>query len=188
MTPEILSAIVAGSIAVGGIIAGAGLTYLGSYFEYRRRKADEIVEINETESAVFHGAFALTNFLNPRLNDWDASNSILALAPLSVAQPYLAKLIERSPKSSDRLMVSLIGLGLSLEALLFVVGQKVGFDDDDDGLSQSLIANNISELSQAIETVEIIITGELPFMTEEELDTFAKLEVVESESKESEDK
>lgn len=175
MTPETLSAIVAGGIAVIGIVVGAGLTYLGSYFEHRRRKADEIDVVIETERAIFHGAFALTNFLNARLNDWDTSNDILSLTPLSVAQPYAAKLIERSPANSDRLMVSLVGLGLSLEALLFVVGQHIG-NDDTNVLSSSLIDRNIEELAQAIETVEIIVTGELPFMTDEELERFPQLE------------
>ena len=139
MTPETFSAIIAGGFAVAGIIVGASLSFIGSYFEHRRSKADEIEGDIETERAVFHGAFALTNFLNSRLNDWDRSKNILSLKTLSVAQPYIAKLIERSPANSDRLMVSLIGLGLSLEGLLFIVGQKIGNGDDAEILSLSLI-------------------------------------------------
>jgi hypothetical protein len=176
VTPETLSAIVAGGFAVIGIIVGAGLTYLGSYFEHRRRKADETDAVIETEHAILHGTFALTNFLNSRLNDWNISNDIVSLTPLSVAQPYVAKLIERSPANSYSLMVSLVGLGLSLEALLFVVGQHIGNDSGSEVFSLSLIEKNIEELVQAINTVELIVTSELPIMTDEELDSFPQLE------------
>jgi len=91
---------------------------------------------------------------------------------LAVAGPYLAKLIDRSPRDSERLMVSLVDLGLRLEALMFLAGLTVGGED----YSVSEIENGIAELAAAVEVVQLILDGELPMMDEEELANLSKLE------------
>lgn len=153
---------------MGGIVLGAGLTSFVSYLEHRRRRADEIAEAAERETAVLHGAFALCNFIVARLNDWDEDKSSVRLARLTVAQPYLAKLIDRSPHGSDRLMVSLVDLGLHLESLMFVAGYAVGSEVEANG-ANSEVAAEVVALGRAAEFVQILISGELPFMTDEEI-------------------
>ena len=172
MKPELIIALIAGGFAIVGIVLGAGLTYLGSYFEHRRRASEESCKEFEREQAVLHGAFALCNFLAEKLNEWDESASVYALARLQVAQPYLAKLIDRSPQSSDRLMVSLVDLGLRLEALLHCITQtlealrETGLVEFD----PAQLLKCIEELSSSVEMVQILVSGELPFISEEEME------------------
>ena len=175
MQPELLIALVGGAFAVGGVVLGALLTYLGSYFEHRRKTKAELEEAHNRELAVLHGAFAVTNFINSVLNEWDQGRNVYSLARLVVAQPYIATLIERSPPDSDRLMVSLIDVGLRLEALMFVSGFAVGSDIEVSPDSLPAIERSVEELSTAVELVEIIVTGELPMMTDEELAQFPSL-------------
>ncbi len=126
---------------------------------------------------MLHGAFAVTNFLKSRLNDYEKSRSVSGLARLVVAETYVRNLIERAPGESDRLMVSLVALGLRLEALLFCVGELLGAADEGRNFSMSSFDVAFRELDQAIETVDIIVTGELPLMTEEELDEIPEVEI-----------
>jgi len=69
-------------------------------------------------------------------------------------------------------MVSLVDLGLRLEALMFLAGLTVGGED----YSVSEIENGIAELAAAVEVVQLILDGELPMMDEEELANLSKLE------------
>ena len=131
MSSEVQVAIIAGAFAVLGTVIGAGLTFLFSLLEKRREDRRRAEEAAERESAVFHGAFALSNYIASRLNDWDEFRSVHVLQRLQVAQPYLAKLIDRSPPESERLMVSLIDVGLQLEGLLSLVGFLLGLEDEE---------------------------------------------------------
>ncbi len=170
MSPELLAAVIGGSFALGGIVIGAGLTSLQSYLTYRRQKADELIASQERERAIFHGAFAVCNFLAERLNDWDESRNIYALARAVVAQPYLARLIEKSPQESERLMVSLVDLGIRLDAMLFASGFSIGAEPDrpsDADLTE--VVASVEELGRAVEIVQLLLDGELPMMSEEEL-------------------
>lgn len=170
MSGELLLAIIAGAFALGGIIVGAGLTSLQTFFEHRRKEADNLLASQDRERAIFHGAFAVCNFLAERLNEWDESRNLQALARAVVAQPYLASLIEKSPPDSERLMVSLIDLGIRLDAMLFASGFSLGAD-----LHQPREANAmdveaaIEELGRAVEIVQLLLDGELPMMSGEEL-------------------
>ncbi len=175
MSTEMLIAIVAGVFTVGGAAIAAGSAILGSYLDHRRKEKSEREAAEERERAILHGAFALTNFINGKLNDWDETRNVYGLARLSVAQPYLAKLIDRSPPESDRLMVSLVDLGLRLEALMFTCGFVVGSNHEPDPDDLPGIERSIGELSRAVDLVEVIVTGELPFMDEDELAQFQKL-------------
>ena len=164
LKPELLTSL----IATVGILLGAGLTYLGSYIEHRRRTTAERRQEYENEQAVFHGAFALCNFLAGKLNEWDEKSSLQGLARLKIAQPYLAKLIDRSPQNSDRLMVALVDLGLRLESLLAVISQVLNSELHKDVVDSDL-ALAVQELGSAIEFVQILVSGELPFISDEEL-------------------
>jgi len=160
--------LLAGALGIGGVVIGAALTHLSSFLQHRRQKADERRDAHERESAVFHGAFALANFIAGKLNDWDETRDVYSLARLTVAQPYLAKLIDRSPPASERLMVSLVDLGLRLEALMFSCGFVVGVNPEPfDNLLE--IEKGVNELAAAVEMVQIILTGELPLLDAEDM-------------------
>ena len=177
MSTELLIAIVAGVFSIVGAAIGAGFTVLGSYLEHRRVEKKELQSAADRERAVFHGAFAVCNFIAAKLNEWDRNKNVPALARLSVAQPYLAKLIDRSPPDSERLMVSLVDLGLRLEALMFSTGVAVGGEN----FNLSELEREIEELGTAVEVVQIILTGELPMMDDEELASFPGFEEIQDE-------
>ncbi len=176
VSSEMLIAIIGGSFALGGIIVGTGLTSLHSFIAYRQKRADDLLASADREHAIFHGAFAVCNFLAERLNDWDESRNIYALSRAVVAQPYLANLIEKSPHDSERLMVSLIDLGIRLDAMLFASGFSIGSGSEqpsDADLTE--VAAAIDELSRAVEVVQLLLDGELPMMSDEELADLLKL-------------
>ncbi|WP_417591818.1 hypothetical protein [Parasphingorhabdus sp.] len=176
MPTELLVALIAGGLTLLGIIVGSALTSLNSYLEHQRLERKEREQIVEQERAILNGAFALSNFLKSRLNEWSENRNVFDLARLTVAQPYIAKLTDRAPLNSERLMVSLIDLGLRLEALLFTAGLAIGSEKETSDTSLDDIANCITELDQSIELVDIIVTGELPIMTDEELSSFENFE------------
>ena len=170
MSDSLLNTIIAGAFALGGIIVGAGLTWLHSHIEYRRKKADQLEDAKDREDAILHGAFAVSNFLAQRLNEWDDTKNLYSLARSAVAQPYLAKLIDRSPHTSDRLMVSLVDLGLRLDALMFSAGFAAGGGPalpSEADLSEVEAA--IEEMAAAVELVQLLLDNELPMMSDEEL-------------------
>lgn len=175
MSPEMLAALIGGSFALVGIVVGAGLTSLQTYLSYRRQKADELVVSQERERAILHGAFAVCNFLAERLNDWDVRRNIYALARAAVAQSFLASLIEKSPQESARLMVSLVDLGIRLDAMLFATGFSIGArpDQPSDAEIAEVLAS-VEELSRAVEIVQLLLDGELPIMSEGEINLLIK--------------
>lgn len=183
MEPSMVNTLVAGGFALAGIVTGAGLTWLHSHFEYKRKKEDEQDEKLNREQAVFHGAFAVCNFLAERLNEWDNSRNVYSLARAAVAVPYLARLIENSPQESERLMVSLVDLGLRLDALLFSAGFSIagGPALPEEADSNEVVAA-VEELAGAVEIVQILLDGQLPMMSEEGLPQFPTLD--EAEEKE----
>ncbi len=175
-------AIIGGSFAIlGGLIAaGAGL--LQSFLEGRREERQRRAEFDERERAVFHGAFSVSNFIAERLNDWDERRNVDVLLRLNVAEPYIAKLIDRSPAESDKLMVSLIDVGLRLDGLLVTAGYFLGLAEDDTGLDISELDQCVDELSKAVELVQLILEGSLDFMSDDELAEIAGVTVEELNS------
>lgn len=183
MSTEVLVAIVGGAFGLGGIVIGASLTALQSYFAYRRKRADDLLAMQDRERAIFHGAFAICNFLAERLNQWDQTRNVYALARSGVAQPYLANLIERSPQDSERIMVSLIDLGIRLDAMLYAAGFSTGAGTDEPNEADLIELNAaIEELGRALEIVQLLLDGELPMLSDEDLAEFvARADEVTSE-------
>ncbi|WP_209348088.1 hypothetical protein [Pontixanthobacter sp. CEM42] len=170
MTDELLLAGSTGLIAILGIIIGAALSQFNSYLEHKRTIEREFLQGQERERAVFHGAYALCNFINEKLNEWDSSKNVFALERLSVVQPYLGTLIDRSPRDSDRLMVSLFDLGIRLESLLFAAGFAAGSVEDLSSAELETVQRYSDDLARAAELVQILVTGELPMVDLEEFD------------------
>ena len=172
MATEMLIVIVGGAFGLGGIVVGAGLTFLQSHISYRRQKADQLLASRDQERAIFHGAFAVCNYLAERMNHWDSSRNIYALARSGIAQPYLAKLIERSPQDSERLMVSLVDLGIRLDAMLYTAGYSIGGAVDPSESDFAEVSAAVEELAGAVEVVQLLLGGELELLTEEDLASF----------------
>lgn len=169
MQTEILVALIAGAFGVGGAIIGAGLTILSNYLEDKRKNRLIKAEARENEQAILHGAFAVTNFINERLNDWDSRGDFSSLLRLSIVQTYVSRLIDRSPPNSERLMIALVDLGIRLEALMFLSGLHLGGGEQPEGLVNTDVHDAIEELAAASEVVGLILGVELPIIDEADL-------------------
>ena len=116
------------------------------------------------------GAFSVTNFINKRLNRWDEDGLRSHLLELKIAQVYVEKLIERSPSGSERIMVAVLDLGLQLDALM----GKIEHLPESNVLGEmEAYANSVTslvrDLAQPLEMLEILITGELPMLDDDDL-------------------
>lgn len=73
-------------------------------------------------------------------------------------------------------MVALVDLGLRLESLLHATGYAMGLGESAEPSHLADIEIGVAELTQVVELVEIIVTGELPFMDDDELGQFPAVE------------
>lgn len=157
---------------------GGALVILGGWIADRRKAKREEQENISHEKAVLAGAYVVTNFINTRLNDWQNmvqhSEALTSeLLRLRTAQNYVSKLIERSPPGSDRLMVTLLDVGLRLDALMDVASEPPRRKRASDHvIFANMIGQYVAELCASLETLEVIVTGRLLFVTEEELSEF----------------
>jgi hypothetical protein len=154
-------ALIAGVFGIGGVFAGALLTYLSAYFQHRRERQERTDAAADVERAIFHGAFAVCNYIAEKLNEWDGKRRLIGLSRLQLVQPYIARLIDRSPEDSERIMVSLIDVGLRLEGLMFAVGYalEAPTSENDDPFAE--VDSAVEELSRAVELTQLLLGSEL---------------------------
>lgn len=181
MNTELQIAVIAGLFGLGGIVVGAILTHVSSYLQHKREIKVRLEDNRERELAVFHGAFSVCNYMASVFNDWDTSRNIFQLSRLAVAQPYVAKLIDRSPANSERLMVSLTDLGLRLESLLFRCGFAIGSANDPENISFDDLESEVRELSGAVELVQLITSTQLDLLTSDDIAEIAGIDIAEIE-------
>lgn len=169
MTDSAIASLINGGFLIVGALIAFAASFANSHFDHKRKQAQQKDDLSDREYATLHGAFAVTNFIKTRLNDFENSRNVYSLARLSVAQTYVGQLIERTPAASNRLMVSLMGLGLSLEASLFILGAHLGEGDDPNDFPHEELIAALSELDGALEIVELLLHSALPISSIEEL-------------------
>jgi hypothetical protein len=158
---------IAGAFGLGGIAAGALLSHLSAYFQHKRERQDRSDAAADVERAIFHGAFAVCNYMAEKLNDWDGNGRLVGLSKLQFVQPYISRLIDRSPEDSERIMVSLVDVGLRLEGLMFAVGYAMEASTvDGDSLAEVNAA--VEEISRAVELTQLLLGSELQIIDAEE--------------------
>ena len=160
-----------GSISLLGTMLGGALVLFGGWRADKRRiRADE-QKSAQHEAAVLHGAFAVSNFIKERLNDWSKDLSHSRLLRLKIAQSYISQLLERAPPDSDRIMVALLDVGLRLDALLDTAENKPKLRNSSQLLAYaSVVESCAAELDTSLELLDVLITGELPIMSDEEVE------------------
>jgi len=172
--PQITAALIGAAAAVGVGLVTWVLGQITTLISYRWRRRDEESSSAERSRAVLHGSFSVCNFVAAKLNDWDETNSIEDLARLSVAQAYLATLIERSPHENEVLSVSLFGLGLQLENLMFLVGKAIGEGKEEDKQTIEKIDAAVLELDPALELLQLLLDPDRAFISDEELSSMVE--------------
>ncbi|MGB7374052.1 hypothetical protein [Pontixanthobacter sp.] len=169
MAAETSSALIAAGAAIGGVVIAWILSQMGSSLEHRRKKSDDQKNFDERVRSVLYGAFAVCNFLNRAINEWDEQRNVPQLSRLVVAQSYLTKLIERSPHESETLMVGLIDLGLRLESLLHLVESI-----PESGVGVSIagvdsVELSVDELAASVEVLLVMLDGDNAMISADEL-------------------
>lgn len=169
MSETLQVALVAGGFTLIGSILTLGTTSIIARLEAERKYDREDQSRKSEESAILHGVFALLNFLNARLNEWDEGQNFFRLNKFYTAQSYHSKLMELAPSGSDHLMILLIDLGLRIDALLFLFEEikENGRNQHLSRLAEVQLA--VGELDAAISAVDAILTAELPVSSIDEL-------------------
>lgn len=161
MSETLQIALIAGAFGLGGFIAGALLAHLSAYLLHRRERQDKSDAAADVERAIFHGAFAVCNYIAEKLNHWDSDQQLISLSKLQLVQPYVARLIDRSPEDSERIMISLIDMGLRLEGLMFAVGFAMEAPPTQPGSAAKDVNLAVDELSRAVELTQLLLGTEL---------------------------
>lgn len=164
-----------------GAIVGGGLVILGGWLADRRKERLDGDARDREEQALFTGMFAVSNFISEQLNDVDEHGRVSGLLQLRTAQTYVHRLIDRAPGESDRLMVTIIDIGLRIDALMATVDRFLGASTKTNGEEiAAVLDRDISGLAKALETFDIMVTGVLSFTTEDELRQFPGYDHIQS--------
>lgn len=157
-----------------GTVVGGGLVLLGGWLADRRKNLTEELLRERREKALLTGMFAVRNFVMERLNEWEESGLLSRLEPLRTAQAYVHRLIDKAPGESESLMITVIEMGLKLDALIATIDRR--FEDPSlkapEALA-SLITRQVNEVASSIEHFDIITNAALTMMTDEDLAQFA---------------
>jgi hypothetical protein len=156
-----------------GTLVGGGLVLLGGWLADRRKNSTEEQLRERREKALLTGMFAVRNFVMERLNEWEESGLLSRLEPLRTAQAYVHRLIDKAPGESESLMITVIEMGLKLDALIATVDRR--FEDPslkDPVALASMITGQVNEVVASIEQFDIITSAELNVMSDEELMQF----------------
>jgi hypothetical protein len=156
-----------------GTLVGGGLVLLGGWLADRRKNSTEELLRERREKALLTGMFAVRNFVMERLNEWEESGLLSRLEPLRTAQAYVHRLIDKAPGESESLMITVIEMGLKLDALIATIDRRF----DDPGLKDpialaSMITRQVEEVAASIEQFDIFTSAELTMMTDEDLADF----------------
>lgn len=154
-----------------GALVGGGLVLLGGWLADRRKARAEYEQRGRQEKALLTGVFAVRNYVISRIKEWDEDGLNSKLEPLQTAQAYVHRLIEKAPSESEILMITVLEIGLALDALL---------DRLDKGKPQhataeqwaETVTKQVKELVASLEMFDIVSNQALAMMTEEELAEF----------------
>ena len=163
--------LIRGTFALLASVLVGGLVLLGGLATDRRRTKADADKSAQHENAVLHGAFTVSNFIKVRLNDWASDGRHSRLMRLKIAQSYVQRLIERAPSDSYRIMVALLDVGLRLDALLDWA-EKLPSAPTLGALEEhaEVLKSCADELDSSLELLDVLLTGELPMMSDEDLD------------------
>lgn len=151
-----------------GTLVGGGLVLLGGWLTDRRRDRKEEDLRGQREKALFTGMFAVRNFILGRINEWSDGKDTARLEPLRTAQAYVHRLIDKAPGESQSLMISIVEIGLSIDALLATLDRPF----DDAVALKPVIERQVLSMLTAIDQFDIFSRAELAYLSEEDMMRF----------------
>jgi hypothetical protein len=161
------------ALSLIGTLIGGGLVMLAGWVADRRKTAAETAARQRREKALLTGMFAVRNYIAERLNEWEEKGNLSLLEPLRTGQAYVHRLIDKAPGESESLMITVIEIGLKLDALIATLDRRF----DDPGLKDpvalaSVITGQVSEIAASIEQLDIVSGRGLTFLSDEDLAKF----------------
>jgi hypothetical protein len=156
-----------------GTLTGGGLVLLGGWLADSRKNSAENLTRNLREKALLTGMFAVRNYVAERLNEWGEDGILSKLEPLRTAQVYVHRLIDKAPGESESLMITVIEIGLNLDALIATIDRR----GTDPGLNTSLalakmLTRQAAGLEASLNQFDIVAGRELFVLSEEEMMQF----------------
>ncbi|NQE63581.1 hypothetical protein E1H18_3837 [Caulobacter sp. RHG1] len=104
-----------------GALVGGGFALLGAWLADRRKQRNDEAGMQRRERALLTGMFAVRNHIATRLDEFEAGGQLSTLSSLRTAQSYVHRLIDKAPGESEGLMISVIEIGLKLDAALATI-------------------------------------------------------------------
>lgn len=159
--------------ALVGTVLGGGLVLLGGWLADRRKNRAEDAARARQQRALLTGMFAVRNHIATRLTEWDADGLLSRLEPLRTAQAYVHRMIDKTPGESEILMITVIEIGLKLDALIATLDRRSTDPSlkSPQGLAQ-LITLQAEELTASLEQFDIITGQELIVLSDDDLAQF----------------
>ena len=159
-----------------GTLVGGGLVLLGGWLADRRKERAEDLTRSRRERALLTGMAGVRNFVMNRLNEWHDDGLLSHLEPLRTAQVYVHRLIDKAPGESESLMIAVLEIGLTLDALIATMDRR----STDPGLNEltslaTVITRQVEDVVASIDQFDIIAGQELTVLTEEDLARFPGL-------------
>lgn len=158
-----------------GTLIGGGLVLLGGWLSDRRKGRMEAEARELRQRALLTGMFAVRNHIATRLGEWQEDAPLSRLEPLRTAQAYVHRMIDKAPGESEALMITVIEIGLKLDALIATIDRR----NTDPSLSTlegqaALLTLQVNELLASLETFDVVVGEELILLSEDDVAKFAK--------------
>jgi len=156
-----------------GALVGGGLVILGGWLADRRKLRTEQLVRQQREKALLTGMFAVRNHIAQRLIEYGPEGRLSQLEGLRTAQSYVHRLIDKAPSESESLMIVVIEIGLTIDALIATMDRS----HTDPGLKDTttlaeVITREVKELAASLEQFDIVTGSQLTFLSEEDLAAF----------------
>ena len=154
-------------------LIGGCLVLLGGWLADRRKNRAEDIARERRQRALLTGMFAVRNDIATRLTEWQDDGLLSRLEPLRTAQAYVHRMIDKTPGESEILMITVIEIGLKLDALLATLDRR----STDPSLKTSqglakLVSLQVDELAASLEQFDIITSQELMVLSDDDLAAF----------------
>lgn len=154
-------------------LIGGCLVLLGGWLSDRRKNRAEDIARERRQRALLTGMFAVRNHIATRLTEWQDDGLLSRLEPLRTAQAYVHRMIDKTPGESEILMITVIEIGLKLDALLATLDRRSTDPSlkTSEGLAK-LVSLQVDELAASLEQFDIITSQELMVLSDDDLTAF----------------
>lgn len=165
-----------------GTLVGGALVLLGGWLADRRKEKNEFYQRSRREKALLTGMFAVRNYVLNRINEWAEDQNTSRLEPLRTAQAYVHRLIDKAPGESESLMIAIIEIGLTLDALLETLSRPRNDLNVEDQLQMiSVVSRQVHDVVASLEQFDLISSSELTIFSDDDMQEFAGFEKQEPE-------